>query len=178
MGMVVVLRSAWSRYGLRAVDYERRLSAHRVLWGERLDLDLIVRNGKPLPIPWLRIDDTITHGAEIAGGELTTSVQHGFDVLRESWSIGWFERVTRHFQIVGTRRGSYRFISAELRVADLFASTDSVEERPISTTYRVVPRIVTVRSAVTEQRDRLGEGDNGPLRGAVPLRRRAPIPAG
>jgi uncharacterized protein (DUF58 family) len=150
MGLVVALRSIWSRYGLRALRYERHLSAHRVLWGERLDLDLVVRNGKPLPIPWLRIDDTVTQGAEIVGRELTPSVQRGFDVLRETWSIGWFERVTRHLQIVGTRRGTYRFISAELRVADLFARTHETEERPIATSYRVVPRIVTVRSAVTD----------------------------
>lgn len=150
MGMVLALRSVWSRYGLHALEYERHISAHRVLWGERLDLDLIVRNGKPLPLPWLRIDDTITHGAEIVGRELTPSVQRGFDILRETWSIGWFEKVTRHFEIVGTRRGSYHFVSAELRVADLFASTDQIEERPISTSYRVVPRIVTVRSAMTD----------------------------
>src|SRR6185295_7585095 len=129
-GLVLVLRSVWSRYGLRALEYERHLSAHRVLWGERLDLDLVVRNGKPLPLPWLRIDDLVTHGTEIVGRELQPSVQRGFDVLRETWSIGWFERVTRHLQIVGTRRGTYRFISAELRVADLFASSQRVEERP------------------------------------------------
>jgi uncharacterized protein (DUF58 family) len=150
MGLVLALRSIWSRYGLHALRYERHLSAHRVLWGERLDLDLVVRNGKPLPLPWLRIDDTVTQGAEIVGRELTPSVQRGFDVLRETWSIGWFERVTRHLQIVGTRRGTYRFISAELRVADLFASTQQIEERPITTSYRVVPRIVTVRSAFTD----------------------------
>jgi uncharacterized protein (DUF58 family) len=150
MGMVLVLRSVWSRFGLHALEYERRLSARRVLWGERLDLDLVVRNGKPLPLPWLRIDDTVTHGMEIVGRELTPSVQRGFDVLRETWSIGWFERVTRHLQIVGTRRGSYRFTSAELRVADLFASTQQIEERPITTSYRVVPRIVGVRSAFSD----------------------------
>ena len=77
-------------------------------------------------------------------------MKRGFDVLRETWSIGWFERVTRHLQIVGTRRGTYRFISAELRVADLFASSQRIEERPITTSYRVVPRIVTVRSAFTD----------------------------
>ena len=67
-GLVLALRSVWSRYGLRSLEYERRLSAHRVLWGERLDLDLIVRNGKPLPLPWLRIDDLVTHGARSSAG--------------------------------------------------------------------------------------------------------------
>ena len=137
LALVLGIRSIWSRYGLHALVYERRLSARRVLWGERIDLDLIVRNGKPLPLPWLRIDDTVTQGAEIVGRQLTPSTQRGFDVLREIWSVGWFERVTRHLQIEGTRRGSYHFTSAELRVADLFASTQRVEERPIATSYRL-----------------------------------------
>ncbi len=151
MALVLGIRSIWSRYGLHALVYERHLSARRVLWGERIDLDLVVRNGKPLPLPWLRIDDTVTQGAEIVGRELTPSTQRGFDVLRETWSVGWFERVTRHLQIKGTHRGSYHFTSAELHVADLFASTSRVEERPIATSYRVVPRIVTVRSALSDR---------------------------
>ena len=67
MALVLAIRSVWSRYGLHGLVYERHLSARRVLWGERIDLDLVVRNGKPLPIPWLRIDDTVTQGAEIVG---------------------------------------------------------------------------------------------------------------
>ena len=100
MGLVLALRSVWSRYGLRSLEYERHLSADRVPWGERIDLDLVVRNGKPLPLPWLQIEDTVTHGAEIVGRSLSPSTQQGFDVLRQTWSIGWFERVTRRLQIV------------------------------------------------------------------------------
>lgn len=149
MGIVLLLRSVWSRYGLRALEYERHLSAGRVPWGERIELDLVVRNRKALPLPWLEIDDFITHGADIAGWKLMPSARRGFDVLRGTWSVGWFERVTRRLEIVGSRRGTYRLELAELRVADLFAQTSRSEERPLTTTYRVVPRIVPVRSAVT-----------------------------
>lgn len=149
MGMVVAVRSVWTRYGLRALTYERRLSAPRVRWGDTIDLDLVVRNAKPLPVPWLQIDDVVTQGAQVSGGALTPSPHRGLDVLRSTWSVGWFERVTRRVQVVGTRRGTYSFTSAELRVADLFTTAGPVEERDIRTSYRVVPRIVAVRSAVT-----------------------------
>jgi uncharacterized protein (DUF58 family) len=150
MGMVLVLRSLWSRYGLRALGYERHVSAHRVPWGERIELDLVVRNAKLLPLPWLQIDDLVTHGAEIADRKLMPSAQRGYDILRGTWTISWFERVTRRLQIVGSRRGTYRFVSAELRVADLFAQASATEERPLTTTYRVVPRTVPVRAATTD----------------------------
>jgi len=39
LGLVAVLRSLWSRYGLRALVYERHLSSRRVPWGERIQLN-------------------------------------------------------------------------------------------------------------------------------------------
>ena len=149
-GVVIAVQSVWSRYGLRSLEYERHLSADRVPWGERIELDLIVRNAKALPLPWLQIDDLVTHGADIADRNLTESAQRGVDVLRGTWSVGWFERVTRRFQIVGSRRGTYRFSAAEIRVADLFARTTRSEERPLATTYRVIPRMLAVRSALAQ----------------------------
>ena len=149
VGLVVVVQSIWSRYGLRELEYERHISADRVAWGERIELDLVVRNAKALPLPWLQIDDLVTHGADIADRHLAESSHNGFDLLRGTWSVGWFERVTRRLQIVGSRRGTYRFTSAELLVADIFARTTRGEERPISTTYRVIPRMLSVRSAVS-----------------------------
>jgi uncharacterized protein (DUF58 family) len=150
LAIVVALRSLWSRYGFRALEYERHLSAPRVLWGEHIELDLVVRNAKPLPLPRLQTDDFVTHGADIVGRQLSPSVKQGFDVLRQTWSIGWFERVTRRYRVVGSRRGTFRFASAELRIADLFTSGSGVEERSASTAYRVVPRIVPVRSLLSQ----------------------------
>jgi uncharacterized protein (DUF58 family) len=149
LGLTLVVQSVWSRYGLRALVYERHLSARRVRWGERIELELVVRNAKALPLPWLRIDDNVTAGAEIDGEHLPPSAHRGYDVLRSIWSVGWFERVTRRFSIIGRRRGVYRFTTAELRVADLFGRENRSEERAIETAYRVVPRIVAVPSAMT-----------------------------
>jgi uncharacterized protein (DUF58 family) len=150
MGLVVGLRSLWSRYGLRALEYERHLATHRVLWGERIELDLVVRNAKPLPLPWLQIDDFVTHGADIVDQPLTPSSRRGLDILRGTWRVGWFERVTRRLHIVGSRRGTFRFTTVTLRVADLFAQASGSEERKIAAAYRVVPRTVVVRSGLSD----------------------------
>jgi uncharacterized protein (DUF58 family) len=150
VGLVVVLRSLWSRYGLRALSYERHLASDRVVWGERLKMELVVRNAKLLPLPWLHIEDLVSHGAVVDRHPLERSEQPGLDILHGTWSVGWFERVTRPLQIVGTHRGIYRFVSARMKVADLFAPAARTEERPMPGTYRVVPRIVPVRAAETQ----------------------------
>ena len=130
-GLVLLVQSVWSRYGLRGLTYERHLSAPRVRWGETIDLDLVVRNAKALPLPWLRIDDLVTDGAEIGGQKLPPSPHRGFAVLRAMWSVGWFERVTRSVSIAGAARGTYRFTTAELQVGDLFGRASRTEERPV-----------------------------------------------
>jgi len=150
LAMVLALRSVWSRYGFRALEYERHISTARVPWGERAELDLVVRNAKLLPLPWLQIDDFVTHGADLGERQLSPSTRQGFDVMRHTWSIGWFERVTRRLPVIGSRRGTFRFTTTELRIADLFGSENASMERSIVTTYRVVPRTVPVRSLISQ----------------------------
>jgi uncharacterized protein (DUF58 family) len=150
LGLVALLRTLWSRYGLRSLGYERRLSAPRVPWGERLELDLVVRNAKVLPLPRLRIDDVVSRDAHLEGVELVPSADSGFAELRQAWSIGWFERVTRRIQVIGSRRGRFRITRARLEVSDLFGDASAVEERSLVTTWRVVPRSVPVRTAGTD----------------------------
>jgi uncharacterized protein (DUF58 family) len=150
LGLVAAMRTLWSRFGLRSLGYERRLSSPRVPWGEHIDLDLVVRNAKALPLPRLRIDDVVSREADIEGVDLVPSADSGFAELRQAWSIGWFERVTRRVRIVGSRRGRYRFARARIEVSDLFGDASAAEERLLATTWRVVPRTIAVRAATTD----------------------------
>lgn len=147
LAAVGVLRSLWSRRGLRGVTYERQLSADRAMWGESIDLHVTVRNPKLLPVPWLQVHDHITEDAVIEDRELLPSGRPGWSVLQTTWTLGWFERVTRRMTLLADRRGVVSFGLVRLRVADLFARTSAVEEIETQASYRVVPRIVPVRVA-------------------------------
>lgn len=147
VGLVAVLRSMWTRFGLRELSYERRLDTPRAAVGEEIGLELIVRNRKLLPIPWLAVDDLVTRGANILGRTLEPSVHPGLLVLRTTWTLGWFQRVTRRLRIAAERRGVYEFRGVQLLVGDLFTSATVVEERELATRYRVVPRTLPVRGS-------------------------------
>ena len=145
--LVWILRSLWSTFGLRAVTYERRLGSHRAISGEQIDLEITVRNRKLLPVPWLEVEDYVSDSAAFAGRELEPSDRPGMALLRTTWTLGWFQRVTRRLHIEAERRGVYEFDTYRLRVADLFAS-DSVDiERSAKQRYLVVPRHVPVRAS-------------------------------
>jgi uncharacterized protein (DUF58 family) len=145
--LIWLLRNLWTRFGLRRLTYERRLGSTRAVVGEEIGLELTVRNRKPLPIPWLAVDDLISRPAAVAGRHLDPAEVPGFAVLRTTWTLGWFERVTRRMRILADRRGVYDFRSVRLQVADLFARDLVVEERPAPARYRVIPRSVPVRAA-------------------------------
>ena len=147
LAAVGLLRGLWSRRGLRGVTYERQLSADRAMWGESIDLRVTVRNPKLLPVPWLQVSDHITEDAVVEDRELLPAGRPGWAVLQTTWTLGWFERVTRRMTLLADRRGVVSFGLVRLRVADLFARTSAVEEIESEASYRVVPRIVPVRVA-------------------------------
>jgi uncharacterized protein (DUF58 family) len=143
--LVAILRSAWTRFGLRNLTYERHLDTPRAPVGEEIGLDLVVRNRKLLPIPWLGVEDLVTRQSVIAGRTLEPSADPGLAVLRTTWTLGWFQRVTRRFRISAERRGVYEFRRVHLLVGDLFSHATAMAEREQSLRYRVVPRSVPVR---------------------------------
>ncbi len=144
VALVWLLRSLWTRFGLRDLSYERHLDTPRASVGEEIALDLVVRNRKLLPVPWLAVEDLVTRGATIVGRTLGPSVIAGVEVLRTTWTLGWFQRVTRRLRIAADRRGVYEFRTINLLVADLFARDTLVAERELPLRYWVVPRSVPV----------------------------------
>jgi uncharacterized protein (DUF58 family) len=150
VGVVVLiiwaLRSLWSRFGLRAVTYERRLDAVRAAVGDEIGLELTVRNRKLLPVPWLQVEDQISDAATVADRQLEPSDAPGYRMLRTTWTLGWYERVTRRLRIVADRRGVYELRRPTLSVADIFSRESVSEERESRVRYRIVPRSVPVRA--------------------------------
>ena len=68
-----------------------------------------MRNRKILPLPWLEVEDFVSEGALFTDHGLEPSDQQGFAILRTTWTLGWFQRVTRHLHIVADRRGIYDY---------------------------------------------------------------------
>jgi uncharacterized protein (DUF58 family) len=141
------LTTLWSRYGLRAIAYQRRLGSDRAVWGDEVALDVDVWNGKLLPLPYLLADDFTTDGLAIQGRRLAASDLPGHGSLQNSWSLLWFERVIRHLRIEARRRGVFTFGPIRLTVSDLFERGTNSEERELPATLIVRPRSVPVRSS-------------------------------
>lgn len=144
--VVTWLSTLWSRYGLQNVHYTRRLANDRAVWGDSVALEVTVHNDKLLPLGWLEADDFATENAVVRERPLIPSERPGLGILRNTWSLGPWERVVRHVHVEAVHRGRVEFSRVALSVADLFGRAVATEEQDQRATLIVRPRTVPVRA--------------------------------
>ncbi len=118
---IVSVAWLWNKLVLRGLQYERIFSERRAFQGETLELTLRVSNRKLLPVGWLQVEDQFPLDVPLLDEELTTS-QSSSTVghLVTTFSLRWYQRVSRRYRIHCPKRGFYRFGPAHLKSGDLF----------------------------------------------------------
>jgi uncharacterized protein (DUF58 family) len=154
--LLEIVRGIWAANGLRGLRYRRTLARHRMTWGEEIPTTVEVWNRKGLPLAWLTAADAASFGVTVRERTLAIG-DDGGPVLRNAWTLAPFERVTRHFHLGATRRGSYEVGPVDLAVGDLFARRAAVERRMDVDRFLVRPRAVA--TDVLQRRDRWGGVD-------------------
>lgn len=149
--LAVGVAELWTRFGLRRLHYERTLGRDRTVWGEDIPLDVAVWNDKALPVPWLSVDDDVSAGVALRDEPLTASAVTGVVTLRSRWTVGWYERVTRHFMLASDHRGQYFLGPAHITVADLFGQGGATKDQDDRASYIVRPRTLPVRMVSQRQ---------------------------
>jgi len=148
--------------GLRGVVVIRRIERDRVICGDPVELILTVRNRDPLPLPWLRIDESMPGELELAlpddlaGPQPAMARVGGRVELRNGWSLGPYRRITRRVRMISGHRGVHRFDLVHLSAGDLLGRTIAEEARSMPVTLVVRPRLVATM-ALDAQRDSQGE---------------------
>jgi len=147
----------WDKYSLRRVFYTRTLSSARVFFGETVDLTLDVSNRKPLPLPWLQIDDEIPADLKLLKGKTDVSHLPMNVVLNNLFSLSWYHRVKRHYPLECRQRGHYSFGPATLRTGDIFGFFVHQQEISQRDHLIVYPRIVPLARLHAPSNQPMGE---------------------
>ncbi|MCA9858794.1 MAG: DUF58 domain-containing protein [Thermomicrobiales bacterium] len=124
VGLLVLCTAAgsslWNRYALNDVGFETRLSTHRAFPGDRVELEVTLVNDKPLPLPEITANLTMSEALEPDGWESTVegaSINRTLDLRA---SLRPFERRTWTIALDCRRRGPWSVGSATLRSSDPF----------------------------------------------------------
>lgn len=147
----------WNRYCLSRVEYRRKLSASRVFFGEEVQLEVEVTNRKPLPLPWIQIDDEVPEEVTLLKGRTSLSSKITRLFLNNLLTLGWYHKVKRRYPMRCLQRGYFAFGPARLRSGDLFGFFRQEMEIPQVDYLMVYPRIVPLEKLGLPSKQPLGE---------------------
>jgi uncharacterized protein (DUF58 family) len=138
-----VLAKIWARFSLVHVSCQRLIKVHRLFPGDQTELTLQVINRKPLPLPWVEIEDEIPRS--LVNENLPTSSQRpdGCCLIRSS-SLLWYRRAKWKYKLHAQKRGYYCLGPIRLRSGDLFGFYTRMVEFPFVDPIIVYPRIFPI----------------------------------
>lgn len=112
--------SLWNRYALNDVIFELKPSAHRAFPGDSIALDVTLANEKPLPLPEITVNLSLSEALEPRDVDSTVEGASTVRTLTLRASLRPFEKRTWTIQLDCTRRGPWSVGPATLRSSDPF----------------------------------------------------------
>lgn len=145
VGLIFGLARFWKQHALDNVNYRRRWIYRRGFPGERLSLKIEVENKKLLPLTWLRMNDTWPQAVGPAD-ESILSASHIPEqgTLTNIYSLRWYQRITRNFELKLRHRGVFQVGPSQFESGDLFgifSTSKSIENFEYITVFpELLPR--------------------------------------
>jgi uncharacterized protein (DUF58 family) len=146
----------WNRFCLNRIEYRRSLSRNRVFFGEEIVYEVEITNRKPLPLPWLQIEDELPERVTLLKGKATPTTEDRV-ILSNMFPVNMYHRVKRRFPMQCNQRGTFIFGPSSIRSGDLFGFFR--RERRIETLdyLFVYPRLVPLEKLGIPSRQFFGD---------------------
>ncbi len=146
----------WEKYALVRIHFTRRLSTGRAFFGEEVTLVEEITNRKPLPLPWLEVEDEVPRDITFLRYRTDHSHIVSRALLGSLISLGWYHRVTRRYRFRCDSRGIFTFGPAVIRSGDLFGFSRQQMEFPVTDRLIVYPRVVPLERVTVPSKQPLG----------------------
>lgn len=146
----------WAKLALIRVSCTRTLDKTRVFPGEVVRRRLEVANRKPLPLPWMEIDEEVS-AALMQERSLDPCNRRGFGLFRSSVALRWYSSVGWEHTFECRKRGFYPLGSITLTSGDIFGFYAYSRQHTDSHTIVVYPRIYPLIGISFPSRTPLGE---------------------
>ncbi|MFC2044185.1 DUF58 domain-containing protein [Chloroflexota bacterium] len=134
------LANLWSHFSLVGVNCQRFISEQRLFPGEHTDLRLRLVNRKPLPLPWIQVDEEIpanlTPDAPTRPGNRV-----GYDFLSNATSLLWYTGINWRCRLHASKRGYYPLGPIVVTSGDIFGFYPRTFTQPSNDRIIVYPRL-------------------------------------
>jgi uncharacterized repeat protein (TIGR01451 family) len=119
LGLLVsasLLLTRWA--ALAGVTCRHHLSTNRANFGDVVEFTVELMNLKPLPLTWLRVEDSVPKDLPIEGGRIETDLSGYFRQFVMLIAMLPYERLVRRLRVRCNRRGEYKFGPVRLESGD------------------------------------------------------------
>jgi uncharacterized protein (DUF58 family) len=138
--VMIELSNATKRSGFKNLKIKREAAGHRIFEGDIFTIKTIVENNKLLPISFLVLDEVIPEG--ISFKKEVVSYKYGSQLCHVSrYSIGWYERRKRTYELVADKRGTYILKNIQVTVGDIFGLSAESKETENYVEILVYPKV-------------------------------------
>ena len=154
---LAVIPELWYRFCFSGLVYQRQLGERRVFFGETVTLRLRVENRKALPLPWLEVEDEFPEPLKLQGAKLTPHFKPRRLLLPAAFSLWWYQRVSKRYQIHCVARGVFTLGPVKLRSGDPFGLLTREQRVEELDTLLVYPPILPIERFGLPSRHPFGE---------------------
>jgi uncharacterized protein (DUF58 family) len=156
--VIAIASRVWAALSLEEMIIERTASVDHAFQDDEIEITFTIENRKPLPVPWLEINEYVPRGLLIEGHKAVEQAYMGGAEIKVSTSLGGYERVKVKRKLTALARGSYRLGKTRLRSGDLFGlypAEAALEHTPWS--IYVYPTIKTLPGFSLKARRPIGD---------------------
>lgn len=161
IGTVILITLAvswlWNRYILDHLIFERQAESDRCFAGETLHLTLRLTNKKFLPMPWVRVEDTLSSRVRVRDWEAYQSESPGSQIVSFFTALRWYERITWRLSVQCPRRGYHRIGPVTVRAGDPFGFFTRQRALPGEEYLTVYPKLASLPELGLPPRHLLGD---------------------
>jgi uncharacterized protein (DUF58 family) len=156
--VVMLIASYWQRHALDNIRYHRRWHYTRAFPGERSMVKIEVENHKLLPVSWLRIMDPWPKAvAPEDETDLGASHLRNQVLLTNLYSLRWYERSQRSYELLFRQRGVYPVGPLRLVSGDLFGMYEDIQDVENTEYLTVFPEILPLAALKLRAEDPFGD---------------------
>lgn len=158
VAVVLAFTEFWRKQSLRGVTYQRRWTYRRGFPGESIPVRIETENRKLLPLTWLKVIDPWP----LAVGPTDESILGPSHIetlgeLVNLYSLRWYEKNTRTYDLLLRQRGVYPIGPAQLTSGDLFGLYESTQEQKDQDLVVVFPDLVELPRLLLLAEDPFGD---------------------
>lgn len=158
IGALLLTAHLWRNGSLVKVEYHRRWRFHRGFPGEKIEVQIVIKNRKILPLSWLRATDPwpLAVGPEDQG-ILAPYFISDTGLLVNLCSLRWHDAISRSYLLELRQRGIFAIGPVTLSAGDPFGFFEQSIEQTNQQYLTVFPEILPLVSLQLQAEDPFGD---------------------